>query len=190
MLVYLLTSTYLLLILQSCLTQLLESLNLWDFLHEQPYHLCIGIVLFLNFQYVYSSVSHFMNWLSVRCWIVVSGAFLDLFRLTFGKKHLAFRTSLWLRWQSICLQCKRTRFDPWVTKILWRRKLQPTPVHLPAKSHGWRSLLDYSSWGHKEWDTTEWLHFEEQLGDFVDTFQFKEALFHSQFTEFLPRMDI
>ena len=31
----------------------------------------------------------------------------------------------------------------------WRRKWQPTPVFLPGKSHGQRSLVDYSSWGGK-----------------------------------------
>ena len=49
-------------------------------------------------------------------------------------------------------------FDPWVGKIPWRRKWQPTPVFLPEKSHGWRSLVGYSPWGHKESDTTERLH--------------------------------
>ena len=39
----------------------------------------------------------------------------------------------------------------------WRRKWQPTPVFLPRKSHGWRSLVGPSPWGHKESDTTEWL---------------------------------
>ena len=34
----------------------------------------------------------------------------------------------WLRGQSVCLQCRRPRFDPWVGKIPWRRKWQPTPV--------------------------------------------------------------
>ena len=34
--------------------------------------------------------------------------------------------------------------------ILWRRKWQPTPVFLPGKSHGQRSLVGYSPWGHKE----------------------------------------
>ena len=33
-----------------------------------------------------------------------------------------------------------TGFDPWVGKIPWRRKWQPTPVLLPGKSHGQRSL--------------------------------------------------
>ena len=37
----------------------------------------------------------------------------------------------------------------------WRRKWQPTPVFLPGKSHGQRSLAGYSPWGHKELDTTE-----------------------------------
>jgi len=32
--------------------------------------------------------------------------------------------------------CRRHGFDPWVKKILWRRKWQPTPVFLPGKSHG------------------------------------------------------
>ena len=50
-----------------------------------------------------------------------------------------------------------TRFDPWVGKIPWRRKWQPTPVFLLGKSHGQRSLAGDSPWGYKESDTTEWL---------------------------------
>ena len=46
----------------------------------------------------------------------------------------------------------------WVGKIPWRRKWQPTPVLLPGKFHGWRSLVGYSPWGRKESDTTEQLH--------------------------------
>ena len=56
----------------------------------------------------------------------------------------------------VCLQCGRARFDPWVRKIPWRRKWQPTPVFLPGESRGQRSLVGYSPWGHKESDTTEW----------------------------------
>ena len=41
-----------------------------------------------------------------------------------------------------------------------RRKWQPTLVLLPGKSHGRKSLASYSSWGRKELDTTEWLHFK------------------------------
>ena len=35
-----------------------------------------------------------------------------------------------------------------------RRKWQPAPVFLPGKSHGQRSLADYSPWDHKELDMT------------------------------------
>ena len=44
------------------------------------------------------------------------------------------------------LQCRRHRFNPWVGKIPWRRKWQPTPVFLPGESHGQRSLVGYSPW--------------------------------------------
>ena len=37
----------------------------------------------------------------------------------------------------------------------WRRQWQPTPVLLPGKSHGRRSLVGCSPWGRKESDTTE-----------------------------------
>ena len=40
-----------------------------------------------------------------------------------------------------------------------RRQWHPTPVLLPGKSHGWRSLVGCSPWGHEESDTTERLHF-------------------------------
>ena len=45
----------------------------------------------------------------------------------------------------------------------WRRQWHPTPVLLPGKSHGRRSLVDYSPWGCKESDTTERLHFHFSL---------------------------
>ena len=40
-------------------------------------------------------------------------------------------------------------------RFLWRRKWLPTPAFLPGKSHGQRSLVGYSPWGHKGSDTTE-----------------------------------
>ena len=58
----------------------------------------------------------------------------------------------------VCLQCGRPGFDPWVGKIPWRRKWQPTPVLLPRKFLGWRSLVGCSPWGRKESVTTERLH--------------------------------
>ena len=60
--------------------------------------------------------------------------------------------------KELACHCRRRGFDPWVRKIPWRRKWQPTPVFLPGKSHGWRSLAGYSPWGHKEPDMTEKLN--------------------------------
>ena len=56
--------------------------------------------------------------------------------------YLSTTKSLWLsvQWASlvaqwrICLQCRRPRFHPWVRKIPWNRKWQPTPVFLPGES--------------------------------------------------------
>ena len=49
-----------------------------------------------------------------------------------------------------CRRYKRHAFDPWFEKIPWRRKWQPTPVFLPGKLHGQRSLVGYSPWGCRE----------------------------------------
>ena len=49
---------------------------------------------------------------------------------------------------------KRCGFNPWVRKI-WRRNWLPTPVFLPGKSHGQRSLAGYSPRGPKESAMTE-----------------------------------
>ena len=45
---------------------------------------------------------------------------------------------------------KVSTLDPWVKKIPWRRKWQPTSEFLPAESHGQRSLAGYSPQGRKE----------------------------------------
>ena len=81
-----------------------------------------------------------------------------------------YLASLMTWWQRICLQCRRHRrdgFDPWVRKIYWRRKRQPTPIFLPEKSHGQRSLVDYSLWGCKESDATENTQHTDDLFDFL-----------------------
>ena len=46
-------------------------------------------------------------------------------------------------------------FNPWVRKIPWRRKWQPTPVFLPGESHGQRSLAGYSPQSCNELDMIE-----------------------------------
>ena len=54
----------------------------------------------------------------------------------------------WLLFR-IHLPTRRYGFHPWVRKIPWRRKCQPTSVLLPVKSHGQKILVGYSSWGEK-----------------------------------------
>ena len=54
-----------------------------------------------------------------------------------------------------CRRYKRHSFNTWVRKIPWRRKWQTTPVFLPGKSHGQRSLVGYSPWDDKESHRTE-----------------------------------
>ena len=55
---------------------------------------------------------------------------------------------------------KKSEFDPWVGKIPWRRKWQPTPVLLALKLPWTEELgAGYYPWGRKELGTTEQLHF-------------------------------
>ena len=55
----------------------------------------------------------------------------------------------WLCGKESACQCRRHEFSPWVGKIPWRRKWQPTPVFLPGKAHGQRNLVSYSPWGRR-----------------------------------------
>ena len=50
-----------------------------------------------------------------------------------------------------------------ILALIQRRQWQPTPVLLPGKSHGQRSLVGYSPWGVNESDTTERLRFHFSL---------------------------
>ena len=71
-----------------------------------------------------------------------------LFEIFFFFSYMSFLGMFPMaQWQIIGLQCRRrTRhgFDLWVGKIPWRRKRQPTPVLLPGKSHGRKSMMGYS----------------------------------------------
>ena len=65
-------------------------------------------------------------------------------------KQIKVFSSLVAQRLSVCRQCGRPEFDPWVGKFPWKRKWQPTPVFLPGESQGWSSLVGCSSWGRKE----------------------------------------
>ena len=56
-------------------------------------------------------------------------------------------------------------FSPWVGKIPWRRKWQPTPMFLPREFHGQRSLAGYNPWGCRvrhDWATNTFTFFHER----------------------------
>ena len=69
----------------------------------------------------------------------------------FSKSNLKFSVHILLK------PSMRPWFNPWVGKMPWRRTWQPTPIFLPRKSHGQRSLMGYSPWNHKQVNTTEQL---------------------------------
>ena len=76
---------------------------------------------------------------------------------TFGTRSMCGGLSKWLSGREPTCQYRRhwrRGFNPWMGKIPWRRKWQPTPVFLPGKSHRQRSLAGYSQWGCKESDIT------------------------------------
>ena len=72
--------------------------------------------------------------------------------------HFHFQSILGLPWwlgsKEFTCQCRTQGFNPWIGKIPWRRKWQPTPVFLSGKSHGQRSLAGYSLWGPRIRKTT------------------------------------
>ena len=81
----------------------------------------------------------------------------NCFKACAGSWHLAFGFPRWRSGEESSCQCrgsKRCKFDPWVGKIPWSRKWQPTPLFLHGEFHGQRSLVDYSPWSHEEWNTT------------------------------------
>ena len=71
-------------------------------------------------------------------WAAVYGVAQSWTRL----KRLSSSSGKESAWQ--CSKCRIHGFYPWVGKIPWRRKWPPTPVFLPGKFHGQRSLAGYS----------------------------------------------
>ena len=96
----------------------------------------------LPWQIIETLKEHSFN-ISSACWLFFS--------------HKASKSGL--------LRCFIPEIGNWCLfySIFQRRQWHPTPVPLPGKSHGWRSLVGCSPWGREESDMTEWLHFHFSL---------------------------
>ena len=101
---------------------------------------------------------------NLRCYLLSSFSGLHSILLVFWlflSQHIPTVQGLprWHSGKEPTCQCRRHGFNPCVGKIPWNRKWQPTPVLLSGESHGGRSLVGYSPWGHKELDTIRSHHF-------------------------------
>ena len=110
---------------------------LFSFSFVSKYFLVSSLISFLTHCFFNSML------VGLHVFILFCFSFSDWFLVSYN----CGQTSLVAQWERICLQCRRHRrcgFSPWVGKIPWRRAWQLTPVFLPRKSHGQRSLGDYS----------------------------------------------
>ena len=83
------------------------------------------------------------------------------------QSYLLLKTGLprWLSGKESACQCRRyrkRRFSPWVQKIPWRRKWQPTLVFLPGKSHGQRKESGGLQFKGSKWVGHRWTHREQK----------------------------
>ena len=78
--------------------------------------------------------------------------------------NVSYQSSEWSHIHPALYVCHQ---DCWTfsmcQRLRRRRQWHPTPVLLPGKSHGWRSLVGCSPWGREELDRTERLHFHFSL---------------------------
>jgi len=82
--------------------------------------------------------------------------------MSFHCQKVSFMGVVLDHWHRNC----RINFDCFCrnsSRYLRRRQWHPTPVLLPGKSHGQRSLVGCNPWGCEDSDTTEWLHFHFSL---------------------------
>ena len=74
--------------------------------------------------------------------------------ITIATYYRCLWLSRWLSGKESTCRCRSRRCSPWVGKIPWGRKWQPTPMFLPGKSRRQRRMVGYSPRGCKELDVT------------------------------------
>ena len=88
-----------------------------------------------------------------KAWLIAS--------LSYSSPSAMIRLPSWLSGKESACHCRRCKFNPFVRKIPWRWKYQPTPVFLPGKSHGQRSPGGCSPCVAKSWTRLcSWAHMQ------------------------------
>ena len=92
--------------------------------------------------------------------VIKTGAHIS-YSYTLNLPHLFFDVLSWMGERDELTALSQEFTYP---SLIWRRRQwHPTPVLLPGKYHGWRSLVGCSPWGHWELDITERFHFHFSL---------------------------
>ena len=135
---------------QNCMQWCLESPV---YLHQPWGLLCHPVLLWEEIDLIRKLKTLFSSYLSNTlqnvwpCYTnmeLISGNLMAFYTHTHTHTHIwGFPVPQWLTFR---LPSRRSKFNPWVRKIPWRRKWQPAPVFLTGKSHGQRSLVGYSPW--------------------------------------------
>ena len=88
-----------------------------------------------------------------KAWLIAS--------LSYANSSAMIRLPRWLSGKESACHCRRCKFNPFVGKIPWIWKCQPTPVFLPGKSYGQRSPGACSPWVAKSWTRLcSWAHMQ------------------------------
>ena len=125
-----------------------------------PEHYCISVPFSLILYLLgYGLTSYFSHLFSLKSSMLPASILAFLISHTFQQQ-----ISLIISGQSNPLEVLWILLS-WLLPVgmYWRRQWHPTPVLLPGKSNGQRSLVGCSPWGRQELDTTEWLHFHFSL---------------------------
>ena len=129
--------------------------------HEpHPSHLSMGIALAIVSLLSPVAISSYLYWIiPINTPMCYNISHLKLSLALFSYLHIFVLLSIGL----LLLSRMSAPAFPRSHTGSWRRQWHPTPVRLPGKSHGQRSLVGCSPWGRRELDKTERLHFHFSL---------------------------
>ena len=120
------------------------------------------------FSYHHPQVGSHLTWSFSVLWTIFCQHLLYQILKKYYKHTLEIFDGLVIDYSDKCEFCNKVSHINFLVLSAYksyvrRRRWHPTPVLLPRKSHGWRSLVGCSPWGREESDTTERLHFHFSL---------------------------